>query len=59
MRLGPGENGSKESKVLEKGNKRETRDFKGKTYAMETALQGDVAILRAWKVDEFGNCVFR
>jgi 3-oxoacid CoA-transferase len=26
---------------------------------METALQGDVAILRAWKVDEAGNCVFR
>lgn len=26
---------------------------------METALPGDVAILRAWKVDEVGNCQFR
>ena len=26
---------------------------------METALTGDVAILRAWKADEAGNCVFR
>ena len=26
---------------------------------METALKGDVAILRAWKVDEEGNCQFR
>jgi 3-oxoacid CoA-transferase len=46
-------------KVLESGKPRETRDFNGKTYLMETALTGDVAILRAWKVDEAGNCVFR
>lgn len=26
---------------------------------METALKGDVAIIRAWKVDEAGNCQFR
>jgi 3-oxoacid CoA-transferase len=26
---------------------------------METALPGDIAILRAWKVDETGNCQFR
>ncbi|KOS38399.1 hypothetical protein ACN38_g10779 [Penicillium nordicum] len=46
-------------KVLESGKPRETRDFNGKTYLMEEALTGDVAILRAWKVDEAGNCVFR
>jgi acyl CoA:acetate/3-ketoacid CoA transferase alpha subunit len=45
--------------VLESGKPRETRIFDGKTYVMETALKGDVAILRAWKVDEAGNCVFR
>lgn len=33
--------------------------FDGKTYNMETALKGDVAILRAWKVDHEGNCQFR
>ncbi|CBF87529.1 hypothetical protein AN9394.2 [Aspergillus nidulans FGSC A4] len=45
--------------VLEHGKPRETRVFNNKTYLMETALTGDVAILRAWKVDEAGNCVFR
>jgi 3-oxoacid CoA-transferase len=45
--------------VLEKGKPRETRIFKGKSYVMEHALPGDVAILRAWKVDEAGNCVFK
>ncbi|KAI0114338.1 succinyl-CoA:3-ketoacid-coenzyme A transferase subunit B [Nemania sp. FL0031] len=45
--------------ILEKGRPRETRIFDGKSYIMETALPGDVAILRAWKVDEAGNCVFK
>ncbi|TGJ82521.1 hypothetical protein E0Z10_g6235 [Xylaria hypoxylon] len=45
--------------VLEKGRPRETRVFNGKSYIMETALPGDVAILRAWKVDEAGNCIFK
>lgn len=46
-------------RVLESGTPRETRIFQGKTYLMETALPGDVAILRAWKADTAGNCVFR
>ncbi|KAJ5582695.1 hypothetical protein N7535_001315 [Penicillium sp. DV-2018c] len=46
-------------KILETGKPRETREFNGKTYLMEEALTGDVAILRAWKADEAGNCVFR
>ncbi|KAK1138505.1 hypothetical protein N8T08_002455 [Aspergillus melleus] len=46
-------------KVIENGNPRETRVFNGKTYLMEKALPGDVAIIRAWKADEAGNCVFR
>ena len=46
-------------KVFEPGKPRETREFNGKTYMMETALNGDVAILRAWKADAAGNCVFR
>ncbi|KAM0259729.1 hypothetical protein ACHAQJ_003163 [Trichoderma viride] len=44
---------------LETGHKRETRDFDGKLYLMETALPGDVAIIRAWKADTTGNCIFR
>lgn len=46
-------------KTVEPGRKRETRDFDGRTFLMETALTGDVAILRAWKVDKAGNCQFR
>ncbi|KAK4172202.1 putative succinyl-CoA:3-ketoacid-coenzyme A transferase [Triangularia setosa] len=47
------------STVVEFSPPRETRIFNGKAYLMETALPGDVAILRAWKVDKAGNCVFR
>lgn len=45
--------------VVSYGHRRERREFNGKAYIMETALPGDVAILRAWKADEAGNCVFR
>ncbi|KAI1851541.1 hypothetical protein JX265_012377 [Neoarthrinium moseri] len=48
-----------EAGILEKGIPKETRIFDGKSYIMEKALPGDVAILRAWKVDEAGNCVFK
>jgi 3-oxoacid CoA-transferase len=58
VRLGRAENG-KDLVTVEKGQVRETKVFDGKTYNMETALKGDVGILRAWKVDEAGNCVFR
>ncbi|KAJ3494990.1 hypothetical protein NLG97_g3711 [Lecanicillium saksenae] len=53
VRLAPG------GKTIERGTKRETREFNGKTYLMETSLPGDVAILRAYKADKAGNCVFR
>jgi 3-oxoacid CoA-transferase len=45
--------------VLEGGKVKETRIFNGRQFVMETALPGDVAVLRAWKADEAGNCVFR
>ncbi|GAB7362772.1 hypothetical protein MBLNU230_g3076t1 [Neophaeotheca triangularis] len=45
--------------VLEAGKPRETRIFDGRVYNMETAIKGDVAVLRAWKVDQDGNCKFR
>jgi 3-oxoacid CoA-transferase len=49
----------KGNEVIEPGKARETRIFDGKIYNMETAIKGDVAILRAHKVDEAGNCKFR
>lgn len=41
------------------GVKKETKDFNGRRYVLETAIPGDIAFVRAWKVDEVGNCVFR
>jgi 3-oxoacid CoA-transferase len=48
-----------DGKVAKYGTPREVREFNGRKYLMETALTGDVAIIRAWKADEAGNCVFR
>lgn len=45
--------------VLVSGTPRETRLFDGKVYNMEKALRGDVAVIRAHKVDKAGNCIFR
>ncbi|WVQ66902.1 uncharacterized protein L199_005093 [Kwoniella botswanensis] len=45
--------------VVQEGVKKEVREIDGKKYIFEPAIHGDVAILRAWKVDRAGNCVFR
>ncbi|KAI0082786.1 3-oxoacid CoA-transferase [Panus rudis PR-1116 ss-1] len=41
------------------GNKKEAIEHNGRRYIREPAIVGDVALIRAWKVDEVGNCVFR
>ena len=41
------------------GNKKEAREINGRRFILEPAIAGDVAFIRAWKVDEVGNCVFR
>src|SRR5690606_4233514 len=38
---------------------KETRQFGEQWYVMETALEADVALVKAWKADEAGNLVFR
>jgi 3-oxoacid CoA-transferase subunit A len=38
---------------------KETREFDGQMYVMETALRADVSLVKAWKADEAGNLVFR
>ncbi|WWD19720.1 hypothetical protein CI109_104184 [Kwoniella shandongensis] len=45
--------------VLVEGVKKDTKEFDGKKFLFEPAIHGDVGILRAWKVDKAGNCVFR
>ena len=38
---------------------KETREFNGRMYVMETALVSDVSLVKAWKADRAGNLVFR
>jgi len=37
---------------------KETREIDGKMYVFEKPLRADFAIVRAWKADRWGNCVF-
>ena len=38
---------------------KETRNIEGKDCVFEKPLSADFAIIRAWKADRWGNCVFR
>lgn len=38
---------------------KETRQFDGEWYVMETGLRADIAIVKAWMGDHFGNLVYR
>lgn len=38
---------------------KETRDYNGRGYVLEEAITGDFAIVKAWKADRYGNCVYR
>jgi 3-oxoacid CoA-transferase len=41
------------------GIPKEAKVINGRRYVLEPSIAGDVALIRAWKVDEVGNCVFR
>ncbi|MDA0792958.1 MAG: CoA transferase subunit A [Bacteroidetes bacterium] len=38
---------------------KETREFDGKQFVLETAYKADFALVKAWKGDEAGNLIFR
>ncbi len=38
---------------------KETREFNGRNYVLEEALTGDLALVKAWKGDKFGNLIYR
>lgn len=38
---------------------KETREFDGKWYVLERALRADLAIIKAWKGDAWGNLMYR
>ena len=41
------------------GEGKEVKEFNGRPYILEHAITGDFAIVKAWKADTFGNCVYR
>jgi len=38
---------------------KETRDFNGEHYVMETGLVADLSVVKAWKGDKSGNLIYR
>lgn len=38
---------------------KEAREFNGRQYVMEHAIQGDVALVEAWEADRWGNLTYR
>jgi len=38
---------------------KEVREFQGRSYVLEHALQADFALIKAWKGDRMGNLVYR
>jgi 3-oxoacid CoA-transferase subunit A len=38
---------------------KEAKEFDGETFILERGIVGDLAIVKAWKADRFGNLMFR
>lgn len=38
---------------------KEVREFNGRKYILEEGITGDFAIVKAWKADTLGNCIYR
>ncbi len=38
---------------------KDIKQFDGRDYVLEPSIVGDFAIVKAWKADRFGNCVYR
>ena len=38
---------------------KEHKDFDGETYILERGIFADISIVKAWKANETGNCIFR
>ncbi|KAK9474929.1 uncharacterized protein V1510DRAFT_411025 [Dipodascopsis tothii] len=48
-----------EGQVVETSKPRETRIYNGRKFLLEESIFGDVAFIKAYKVDTQGNCHFR
>ncbi|MEC8965422.1 MAG: CoA transferase subunit A [Pseudomonadota bacterium] len=40
------------------GEGKEVKEFNGRPYILEHAITGDFAIVKAWKADTYGNCIY-
>ena len=45
--------------IVKESEPRETREFNGRKYVLETAIEGEYALIKAYKADKIGNCWFR
>lgn len=54
LKYGPGGKGIEKS-----SSRRETRQFEGKNYVMETAITADWALIKGYQCDHEGNTIFR
>ena len=50
---------NKDGTVAEMSKPKETREFNGKNYILEEAINGDYALIKVHKADKLGNCQFR
>lgn len=41
------------------GEGKEVKEFDGRPYILEPSITGDFAIVKAWKADRYGNCIYR
>ena len=41
------------------GEGKEVKEFNGRPHILEHAITGDFAIVKAWKADTYGNCIYR
>lgn len=41
------------------GEGKEVKEFNGRPYIMEESIVGDFAIVKAYKADTYGNCIYR
>ncbi|GGO72545.1 CoA transferase subunit A [Bowmanella pacifica] len=41
------------------GEGKEVREFNGRPHILEPSITGDFAIVKAWKADRYGNCIYR
>jgi 3-oxoacid CoA-transferase subunit A len=41
------------------GEGKEVKEFDGRPYILEESITGEFAIVRAWKADKYGNCIYR